>query len=1330
MAHPIRPVVGLFAVALGSFVSAADEAPFYPDRSKLMIVRDAAGKDRPVKTLEDWAARRAHVIANMEKVMGPLPAADAALPLDLQVHAEADLGTVVRKTISYVPEKGDRVAAYLFVPKGIEGKRPAVLCLHPTNRLIGKGVAAGLGPLPNRGYAQELAERGYVTLAPDYPNSGDHKFDVYNKGYASATMKAIVDNRRGIDLLQSLPEVDAANIGCVGHSLGGHNTLFTAAFEPRIKALVSCCGFTAFSRYKGGNLNGWSHDGYMPRIKSVYNADPAKLPFEFHEVVGAIAPRAFLAVAPIEDDNFDLQGVKEVMASAADVYKLFGASDNLKAVYPDAKHDFPIESRTAAYTFFDRHLKPRREPVPVDKMKTKTPAEEKATFHLAPGFRIDVVAFEPDVIDPVSMAFDEHGRLYVCEMPSYPNGGLGEGDINTGRVRLLSDPGPDGRFRKSTVFADKLTFPTSVMPYGKGVLIASVPNIFYAVDKDGDGVADELKVLYTGFGRRNIQAMLNHLQWGIDNLVHGAGAGNGGEITSPHRLDMPAVVLRGRNFRFDPENLRSFEPTSGGGQYALTSDDWGHWFTNTNSQHIRQIVLPDHYLRRNPQLAVSAVLTDIADHGSAARIYRSSPDEAWRVERTTMRAGGADSKRFSATELVPSGFTTSACGLLVYRGGLMGKGYEGAVFGCDPANNLLHRDVLVGDGPVLIAGRHDFECEFLTSEDNFFRPVDLTVGPDGALYVCDFYRGVIETPLSLPEFIKQKYPLESWKCGRIWRIAPAASAPGTPVALPGSATTDALVQMLAHPNAWMRLAAQRLLVTGGKKDAVPAIKELARTTKSAAGLLHALWTLEGLGAGDAELIEPTLRSPVPGLRFAGLRLAERHFKNAPKLAEAALALANDPVADVRFQAAFSLGELDDPRAGEALATIARRDAGNPWIQTAVLSSASVSAPKILAKLLADARAGKPDAALLARMAVLVGAGVSEKETVIALAAAVDGEGSQAWRLAVLEGIGQGLRQSRRSLAKLLDKPPATLVAAAPRLTALFTQAIKSASDETASAPDRLAAVRLLSHAPFKLAGEPLAALLAPQVPQEMQTAAVAALSANDDPGVAPKLLAGWDGYTPNLRREVLEALFARTDRLDHLLTALEKGDVAVGHLEPARRSQLTAHADPKIRARAGKLPAGVSEDRKKIIVEMKPALDLASDPAAGKLVFKKHCSVCHRLQGEGQEVGADLSAALKNKTSEILINDILDPSREVDQRFLNYLVQTRDGRLLTGVLAAETANSVTLRRAQRAEDTILRGEIELMKATTQSIMPEGFEKHLTKQELADLIRYLLSTRDN
>jgi len=349
--------LGLLCLFGGMTSVQGQEVPTYPDKSRLLVYRDAGGKDQPIRTAADWAKRRAHILGNMERVMGPLPDKAKKTPLDVKIDEEVKTPKYTRKLLTYAASPGNRVPAYLLMPHERAGKLPAVLCLHGTQLQLGAKVAVGLGPKQDRGYAHHLAERGYVTIAPFYPKMGGYDFDAYANGFASATMLGIWNHMRAVDLLQSLPEVDGERIGVIGHSLGGHNSMFVAAFDERIRCIVSNCGFCSFPTYMKGNLKGWASEHYMPRLKSQFDLNPAKIPFDFPEVVAALAPRAFLASAPLRDHNFDLDGAKDCVKAALPVYELLGAKDKLKGYYPDCDHNFPDEVRAEAYGWLDRWLK-------------------------------------------------------------------------------------------------------------------------------------------------------------------------------------------------------------------------------------------------------------------------------------------------------------------------------------------------------------------------------------------------------------------------------------------------------------------------------------------------------------------------------------------------------------------------------------------------------------------------------------------------------------------------------------------------------------------------------------------------------------------------------------------------------------------------------------------------------------------------------------------------------------------------------------------------------------------------------------------------------------
>jgi putative membrane-bound dehydrogenase-like protein len=951
-----------------------------------------------------------------------------------------------------------------------------------------------------------------------------------------------------------------------------------------------------------------------------------------------------------------------------------------------------------------------------------SPKDELATFKIVEGFKVELVASEPDVVDPVAMCFDEKGRMFVCEMRGYPNGGVGTGKETRGKIKCLTDKDGDGVFETCHTFAEGLRFPMGLTPYKGGLLVAVAPDLLYLQDTDNDGKADKTTVLYTGFNLANIQQMVNGLQWGLDNWIYGSAGSDGGTVKSVEKPDAPAVALRNRGFRFKPDLPASLEPTSGGGQFGLTADDYQRWFTATNSQHLRQIVLPDHYLKRNPYLPVSAVTIDIPEHGAAAKVFRISPFEPWRVERTTRRAGAPDASRFPKTELVPGGYITSACSPLIYTADLFGKDYYGNNFVCDPANNLIHRELLKENGAVFKAVRAYEDREFLASTDNWFRPVHLSTGPDGAIYVLDFYREVIETPLSLPDDIKKQLDLESRGRGRIWRIAPTDFKPAKMPDL-SKHTPAELADDLTSLNSWRRITAQRLLVEKKEREVIALARARFLKAEGNPGRANLLWTVYAIGGKAAgELAFSALADSEAGIREQGLRVAEFFFADSSGLRDRARALIDDPSPRVRFQLALSAGALSEEDAAWVLAKLLEKDAGDPWTATAALSSASHCAYPLLGHL---CRQPKPNPALVSRVAAMLGAKGGDGDVSRVLLLLTTGESRPDLEPALLEGLGQGMRSGKTSLAAWLANPPAGHETITRGLRDRFTKAAAVLGDEAARSESRSAAARLLGYAPFDLAGPALADALAPTFPGDVQLAAVRALAAHSDPKVSEHLLTNWKGYGPSARAVVLDTMLARPDRVLALLAAVEKKQVAAAAISPAQVQQLKAHPNAAVKAKADAVfKQAIDVNRAKVVASYGGALDLKGDAKVGKAVFAKHCSACHKLDGVGHDVGANLLATLGNKSGEDLLAAVFDPNREVDPRYLTYQVGTTDERVLTGIVVAETPTSITLRRAEGAEDVILRTNLALFRATSLSLMPVGFEKELKPQDVADLFAYL------
>jgi hypothetical protein len=345
--------------------AAPPAAPRLP-RDNLLVYRGPNREPLPVRTADDWLRRRGEILRGMQAVMGPLPGREKRCPLEMKVEEEVDCGKYVRRLVTYASEPGSRVPAYLCIPKAAlqEGGKPvpAALCLHGTDNVVGHGTVVGLGNRPNRAYAAELAERGYVTLAPNYPLLAKYQPDLKALGWESGTLKAVWDNLRGLDLLESLPFVKPGGFGTIGHSLGGHNSVYTAVFDDRLKVVVSSCGLDSFLDYYKGDekvwlpQRGWTQTRYMPRLAGYRNRLP-EIPFDFHELIGALAPRPVLIVAPLEDSNFRAESVDRIAAAARPVYELYGQPARLRIEHPDCAHDFPKEMRDAAYALFDAVLR-------------------------------------------------------------------------------------------------------------------------------------------------------------------------------------------------------------------------------------------------------------------------------------------------------------------------------------------------------------------------------------------------------------------------------------------------------------------------------------------------------------------------------------------------------------------------------------------------------------------------------------------------------------------------------------------------------------------------------------------------------------------------------------------------------------------------------------------------------------------------------------------------------------------------------------------------------------------------------------------------------------
>ena len=460
-------------------------------------------------------------------------------------------------------------------------------------------------------------------------------------------------------------------------------------------------------------------------------------------------------------------------------------------------------------------------------MKPQEPAEALGTFQVPDGFRIETVAAEPLVRDPIAIAFDEDGRMFVVEFPEYNHQHAGWKVPRNGGVKMLVDTDQDGRFDQSTVYVDGLASPTAVACWNGGILVGAAPEILFCKDTNGDGRADVRKVLFTGFGvseNRGGGARLNSFRWGLDHRFHLSTSFSGGDVRRADDDEASAVSLRNRSFAFDPQTLE-FAATSGSGQHGLAIDDWGRMFTCNNSDPFRLVMYDSRYLADNPHVEAPADLLSIAADGKFTKLHRISPLESWRVERTQRRTQG--SYRGSDEGGAPAGFFTSATGVTVYRGDAWPERFRGDIFVGEVSNNLVHRARLTSKGLALVAEQADGEREFLASRDVWFRPVELANAPDGNLYVVDMYRELIETALALPPdvlaAIREGAGVDR---GRIYRIVPVGFEQRLLPKL-GAATTTELVSLLEHENGWHRDTAARLLFERQDRAAIAPLKALA-----------------------------------------------------------------------------------------------------------------------------------------------------------------------------------------------------------------------------------------------------------------------------------------------------------------------------------------------------------------------------------------------------------------------------------------------------------------------------------------------------------------------
>ena len=938
------------------------------------------------------------------------------------------------------------------------------------------------------------------------------------------------------------------------------------------------------------------------------------------------------------------------------------------------------------------------------------PNESLKKLHLPAGYKAEIVAAEPLLFDPVAFDWDERGRLWVVEMADYPLGMDGNGKAG-GRVRVLEDSDGNGLYDQQTLFADGLNFPNGILTWRDGVIITAAPEILFFQDTDGDGRADKKEVLISGLQEGNQQLRANGLRWGLDNWVYLAIGGHHAKYGADTRLKSlrsgQEILVGARDFRFRPDT-GELEPQSGPTQFGRNRDNWGRWFGTQNAHPLWHYVLADHYLRRNPHFGATQTLVQLLTPSSPP-VYPASPPE----------------KRFHS--FAQAGHYTSACSGVIYRDNVLFDPSGTHAFICEPFHNLVQHALLKESGVTFTAAAVPTadKFDFFASEDRWCRPVMVREGPDGALWIADMYRYMIEHPQWLPkngqEELQPHYRLGDDR-GRIYRVSRAEMPGFKPTRFDKMNTTE-VVAALDSSNGWRRDKAHQVLLWRADKAALAPLLAMTDQNQNPLARLHALCVLDGRGELPPAAVARALADPHPGVRENAIRLAETRFTS--EVLAAAVRLADDKDAKVRMQLAFSLGASRETAAGAALSRLLIAHAEDPMLVTAVMSSAT---PHIRA--LVAAVADKSQSAL-ADTLLTTALGLNDRAAILTLLAptfTASGGRYTPEQLAGFARLLDQLAQRSSTLDKLRAAPAGdALTQLLDKAPAIITHTRSTAADSNTSPLERIAAASLISRDPAaRVEALPLlTAWLDPQHPADAQAAAIQALTIIATPAVPAAFAEAWPTLSPTTRQVTLNAWMSREPWAFDLIQRLERKELTASALDTTQRARLIKHDSKRISQLAGKVFDSASSARGKVIESYRPALSLTGDPALGREVFTKVCAACHKRGPEGRDLGLgpDLLSVVAHPP-EKLLGSILDPSADIQPGFNPYTCTLNTGVQLHGLLASETANSIVMKLADGTKKTVLRNQIEELRSQNRSFMPEGLERVIDHQQMADLIAFL------
>ena len=937
------------------------------------------------------------------------------------------------------------------------------------------------------------------------------------------------------------------------------------------------------------------------------------------------------------------------------------------------------------------------------------PAEALASFEVHPDFELELVAAEPLVFDPIAMAFDAAGRMFVVEMRGYSE----QRGEHLGGIALLEDTDDDGVFDSRHQFVSGLAWPTAVICWDGGVFVGNPPDIRYYKDTDGDHVADHEEVVFTGFGLSNVQGLMNSFRWGLDNRIYGATSSSGASVRPGNQPDAVPLELRGRDFSFDPRT-REIRAESGGGQHGMAFDTLGNRYATQNSSHIQLYHYDDRYMARNPYLSPPRPLKSIASDGPAADVYRISEVEPWRIVRTRLRVKGLVRGPIEGGG-TPAGYFTGATGVTLFKGDAWPSEYVNQAFIGDVGSNLVHRKVVRDEGLTKIADRARPNTEFIRSTDIWFRPAQFANGPDGNLYIADMYREVIEHPDSLPPLIKKHLDLTSGNDrGRIYRVVHRKGTESTKLDI-SDLGTDGLVGLLNSKNAWHRETAARLLHERQDESTVFHAEQLfLDPLVTPLGELHALYALKSMGISKEQVLN-ALSNKNYLLRLHGVKLAE-DFPDDYEVFKAVLSRAmEESIHSIQYASAFTLGEF--PRYQlylDGLVHLTTHSPHSAWLDWALLSSLDTDMATYLS-VLCDKGWVATDAFFNSGFR-LAGA----NSPLIEIRTLVDDldESTERFLSPLIDGMMTAGRVREIARLRIQSRQADTIIV---RLT---QKARKDVADKSLKSNERISAIDTLLLSDFSDQQTFYEELLSGQDSVVVKEHLILGLRNYDDVEAADLILTHWPTYTPRTRDAAVEALFSKNGWLSMLVDLLVDETIPVNHLDSLRKNALLKHKDDGIRTKAATLlDSSETRNAERLIEDYRDVLSMEGSSINGKVLYRENCSACHKIGRDGHAVGPDLTTVIQSGSEKILSN-ILAPNMEVNPQYTLFTVETEDSDYVSGIISSETANTVTLLRSNGQTDTLLRHKIKSIYSESISLMPEEWEEVLSKQDFADLLAFL------